>query len=479
MKRGFLLFSMAALAAFSQQQESGVVFRSDVSLVRVDAQVLDSSGRAVTGLTRSDFILREQGAEREIRNFQSEDLPLDVLILVDVSTSMRPNVEKVAAASQDALSVLGQDDRVAMMVFDRSTRLRLPFRSAQSQEVRGEFGRLLNHEHFSGGTDITRALYDGANYVKRNGRQGVRRAIVILTDDQTEFNRDEDGVVHQMTQADAVVSLLLAPDVMGQFGGRQYPGAGGGTYPRRGGGGIGGGLGDILLGGGRYPGGGYPGGGGGYPRGGGRYPGGGGGGYPGGGGRMSGTQSAGTREIAQRTGGDTIQIDDASALETTLSKLRQRYALYFTVPDGVRAGAERYISVDLSNSARRRYPNAEVRYRKNYIVPEGTAVSSAQPNDPAPVVVSSTGSSVPSSSSSSSSDASSSDDQRPAIRRRPAVNERSGPSGPSVGPAPTVSAKPEATSDSAPAPVAADHAPTAPAEKKGGWRRANSDDLKP
>jgi hypothetical protein len=387
---------------------------------------------------------------------------------------MRPNVEKVAAASQDALSVLGPDDRVAMMVFDRATRLRLPFKSAQSQEVRGEFGRLLNQEHFSGGTDITRALYDAAKYVKRNGRQGVRRAVVILTDDQTEFNRDEDGVVHQMTDADAVVSLLLAPDMIGQFGGRQqYPGTGGGGvgYPRRGGGGgIGGPLGDILLGGGRYPGGGggYPGGGGGYPRGGG------GGRYPGGGtGGGHGTQSAGTREIAQRTGGDTMQIDDASALETTLARIRQRYALFFTIPDGVRAGAERYITVDLSNGARRRYPNAEVRYRKTYIVPEGTAVSSAQPGDPAPVVVSSSGSSVPAASDTPQP----SEDSRPTMRRRPAVNERSGPAGPSVTP-PPVASKPEpqpAAVSEAPAPAPA----PPPAEKKGGWRKADPADLKP
>ena len=447
MKRGIVLLCLAATAAFSQ---GDVVFRSDVSLVRVDVQVLDS-GRAVTGLEKRDFVLREQGVEREIRNFSYENMPVDVLVLVDVSTSMRANVEKVAAASQDALSVLGKDDRVAMMVFDRATRLRLPFRPAQSQEVRGEFGRLLNQEHFSGGTDITRALYDAATYVRRSGRPGVRRAVVILTDDQTEFNHDESGVVRAMAEADAVVSLLLAPDMIGMFGGggRQ----GGGSYPQGGGtgGGIGGTLGGIILGGGgRYPGGGYP-------RGGGRYPG-------GGGPRMGGhTTSAGTREIAQRTGGDTMQIDDASAFETTLARIRQRYALFFTVPDGVRPGAERYITVDLASGARRRYPNAEVRYRRNYIVPEGTAVSTAQPSDPAPTVVSS--------STGSTQTDNTIEESRPAIRRRPAVNERTGPAGPAPSPAPTVvTAKPDATPAS-PAPP--------PAEKKGGWRKAEAGDLKP
>ena len=465
MKRGTVLLLSATVAAFGQ---GDVVFRSDVSLVRVDAQVLDSSGRAITGLEQRDFVLREEGRDREIRNFSNENMPLDVLILVDVSTSMRTNVEKVAAASQEALSILGQDDRVAMMVFDRQSRLRLPFSPARSQQVQVEFRRLLNQERFNGGTDITRALLDAATYVRRSGRAGVRRAVVILTDDQTEFNRDEPAVVRAMTQADAVVSLLLAPDAIGMFsggrGGGSWPQGGGGGGGGVGGGGVGGVLGDILLGGGRYPGGGgrrTPGGG--YPPGGG-----GSGGQIPGTRRGGGTQSAGTREIAAQTGGDTIQIDDAAAFETTLARIRQRYGIYFTVPDGVRAGAERTIVIELASSARRRYPNAEVRYRRTYIAPEssGPVSSSQSPDAPPPVVVS-----AGQAQRDSSSGESGAEEVRPTMRRRPAVNERTGPTGPAASPAPApVAAKPVGAEPATPAPAP---------EKKGGWRRAEPGDLKP
>ena len=458
MKRGTVLLLSATVAAFGQ---GDVVFRSDVSLVRVDAQVLDSSGRAITGLEQRDFVLREEGRDREIRNFSNENMPVDVLILVDVSTSMRSNVEKVAAASQEALSILGPDDRVAMMVFDRQSRLRLPFSPARSQQVQMEFSRLLNQEHFNGGTDITRALLDAATYVRRSGRTGVRRAVVILTDDQTEFNRDEPAVIHAMTKADAVVSLLLAPDAIGMFSGGN---GGGGSWPQGGGGGgVGGVLGDILLGGGRFPGGG----------GGRRFPGGGGGGggqVPGSR-RGGGTQSAGTREIAAQTGGDTIQIDGAAAFETTLARIRQRYGIYFTVPDGVRAGAERTIAIELAGSARRRYPNAEVRYRRTYVAPEssGPVSSSQSPDAPPPVVVS-----AGQAQRDSSSGDNGVEEARPTMRRRPAVNERTGPTGPAAAPAPVV-AKPAAADAPAAFPI-----PTAPApEKKGGWRRAEPGDLKP
>ena len=324
-----------------------VVFRSDVSLLRVDAQVVDTGNRAITHLHAEDFVVREEGREVTVRNFASEEMPVDVLFLLDVSASMRPHVQRIADASGDALAVLGKDDRMGIMVFDRATRIRLLLSSSR-QDVRSEFDRLLRQEHFNGGTDITRAMLDAADYMRNHGRRDARRAIVILTDDQTEFDRDEAAVSRALTRADAVLCALIAPDAMQN----RYPGGG----QRRVGGpgiGMGGPMGGIIL-----------------PRsGGGPY----GGGNRGGGMNRPHTQSAGTSEIARDSGGDSMSVNDASALEETLLRLRQRYALYFNLPDGVKPGEERNIQVDLTPAARRRFSDAEVRYRRVYMTGGGTA----------------------------------------------------------------------------------------------------------
>lgn len=343
--------------------DGDVVFRSDVSLVRVDAQVVDRDNRAITGLRAEDFVLKEEGRSQQIRNFASEDMPVDVVLLLDVSRSMRPHIERVTSAAHQALRELADQDRVAIMVFDRSTRVRLPFRNSRD-DVERELESLLRHEDFNGGTDITRGLLDAANYVARNARREARRAIVIVTDDQTERNRDEAAVSRALTRADAVLCALIAPDAMGNRQG--YPGGGGG---RRGGGG------GSWPGGGGWPGGGSIGG----PLGGiifGRRGGYGGRGPGSGPGTMGPhTQSAGTSEIARQSGGDSLPVDDASALETTLARIRQRYALHFHLPQGVKPGQERNIEVELADAAYRRYPGAEVRYRRVYIAPEGTATA--------------------------------------------------------------------------------------------------------
>jgi VWFA-related protein len=352
-----------ALAGLAFAADDDPVFRSDVALVRVDVQVVGRDNRAITGLRAEDFVLREEGRPQQIRNFAREDMPVDVLLLFDVSASMRPHVERIASAAHQALRALGANDRVAIMVFDRVTRVRLPFLSSRD-EVERELETMLRQEDFRGGTDITRGMLDAADYVASHGRRDARRAIVILTDDQTEFERDDARVNRSLEKAGAVLSALIAPDAMrnrtypqgrGGRGGGSWPGNGGGTWP--GGGNSGGPLGGIIFG--RRGGNGGPG----------RQPGGG----------LNGphTKSAGTAEIARQSGGDSLPVDDASALETTLARIRQRYALHFHLPEGAKPGQERTIEVELAEAARRRYPDAELRFRRGYLTSGTTSGTTA------------------------------------------------------------------------------------------------------
>jgi len=398
--------------------DGDVVFRSDVSLVRVDAQVLDRDNRAITGLHAEDFVLHEEGQPQPITNFASEQMPVDLLLLLDVSRSMQPHIKHVASAAHKAFQVLRDQDRVAIMVFDRQTRLRLPYRFSRDEAER-ELTALLKNEAFDGGTDITKGMLDAANYVAQHARPEARRAIVIVTDDRTQGDRDETSVNRALTKADAVLCSLIAPQAS-----RSSYGPGGGG--RRGGGGWGGGG----LG---------------WPGGGGGWPGGGGGGRRGGGNGTSGrgqgsggqTHSAGTAEIARDSGGDSLSLSESSALETTLTRIRQRYALNFHMPPAVKPGQERNIELSHTPAARQRYPNADLRYRRVYLTPDGSAPAEAS-SPPAQVR------------------------QGTAVRRRPAVNEPLGPPGANSSDG---TASPAAPPPPAP-PPAADPAPS-----QGGWPR--------
>jgi VWFA-related protein len=350
-----IVFSFAALAA----DDAPLVFKSDVAMTRVDAQVVDAAGRPITGLQVKDFVLRVDGKPQPIHNFLSENMPVDVLLLLDVSGSMQPHVQRIADASETALRVLAPDDRVAIMLFDTRTRLKLPFRSDHG-EISQKLHSILQSESFNGGTLITHALIDAANYIQKQGRPNARRAIVILTDDETQDAEDEARVEHALDEANAVLSFLRAPYAEDYVQGRGAPGrrgTWGGAPP--------------ITGGGNGPGGGgtWPGGGGTWPGGGSPWPGGGGQRLPGGItiGPGGGSHSAGTADIAADSGGDVMPVDGASAFEDTLARLRQRYALHFYWPAGPAQPEARLVTVALSRSAGSEYPNSEVRYRRAYM----------------------------------------------------------------------------------------------------------------
>jgi hypothetical protein len=87
------------------------------------------------------------------------------------------------------------------------------------------------------------------------------------------------------------------------------------------------------------------------------------------------TQSAGTSQIANQSGGDSMAVDQAAAFEQTLARLRERYALYFYLPEGMQHNEEHSVEVLLTNAARQRHPGVEVRYRRSYLTPNGATDS--------------------------------------------------------------------------------------------------------
>lgn len=396
MHRAVLALIVSTFTVSVYAQEAPVTFKSDVALARVDAQVLDESGHAVTGLQAADFVLRIDGRVVPIRNFASENMPIDILLLLDVSGSMQPHVQRIASAAYQALDVLTAKDRVAIMVFDTNSRLRLPF-SASHDEITAGLNRVLRSERFNGGTHITQALVAAANYVQRQARPEARRAVVILTDDETQDSEDEPRVESALARANAVLSFLQAPYEPPTMNG------GGGRHRTWGTGG-------------------WPGGGTGWPGGGGGI------GFPGGGpvtlGRGPGgyggdrSHTAGTATIAGDSGGDTIRVDEASAFQDTLVRLRQRYTFNFYFPPGV---ADRStVRVELAQETKLRYMDAEVRSRQVFISSQGSGAS-AGPTVITHSHVNDTADSVNGPGGEPSAEPS------PPGHRRVAVNEDSGP----------------------------------------------------
>ncbi len=185
-----LFLAMVALAGSvpaQQADRSGQdgTIRIDTSLVMVDGIVLDKRTRSVVGdLKREDFTILENDTPREITHFSREELPLSVVLLLDVSGSVQPIIEEVRAAALKALGNLKPQDSVATMIFGNRTKL-ITQLTSNRQVIRDGLDDMWSSTlEVGSGTVITHAVYSASRYLKQQTRPMDRRAIILITDDE-------------------------------------------------------------------------------------------------------------------------------------------------------------------------------------------------------------------------------------------------------------------------------------------------------
>src|SRR4051794_21137662 len=81
------------------------VFRTDLSLIRVDARVT-KAGALLNGLDASSFRIEDEGMVQPIVQCSLDQQKLDVVLLFDVSSSMGPSIRQVALTADRALKEL-------------------------------------------------------------------------------------------------------------------------------------------------------------------------------------------------------------------------------------------------------------------------------------------------------------------------------------------------------------------------------------
>ena len=173
---GLVTVSPSAQDAVLPQQQT---FRSAVDVVTIQASVRDARGRVLSGLTTTDFEVRDNGQLRPILSLRSDrQSPLSLAILVDMSGSMGMG-PKIAMARQAYDSVLSQlrqgQDEVALFTFDSKLHERHDF----TRDLPTLKDGLSDFEPFG-----TTSLYDATAAAARRlaARSGAHKAIIVLTD---------------------------------------------------------------------------------------------------------------------------------------------------------------------------------------------------------------------------------------------------------------------------------------------------------
>ena len=113
--------SNARSAAAKREDAEGDVVRVDTDLVVAPVLVLDREGKVVTGLTKDDFVVKEDDSLQEIASFSlgnSKDVPRSIVLIIDYSGSQLPYIQTSIDAARMLVDKLNPKDRMAVVTDD-------------------------------------------------------------------------------------------------------------------------------------------------------------------------------------------------------------------------------------------------------------------------------------------------------------------------------------------------------------------------
>ena len=158
------------------------IVKINTDLVVLDAQALrKKDGKVINTLRRDDFILLEDGVKQEVVHFSQDRLPLSILLLLDLSASVRPVLREIRHGALQALQYLRSEDEVALMNFADQTRLLQNFTRDRNKIV-DQIGKSLETSFVGVGTSIHTALNEAVLQMDNANDRLSRRVIIVVTD---------------------------------------------------------------------------------------------------------------------------------------------------------------------------------------------------------------------------------------------------------------------------------------------------------
>jgi len=199
------------------------VFRSGASMVALNVTVLDGK-RPVAGLGQQDFEVFEDGVQQSVRFFEAKAVPLDVILLLDSSSSMNDKMDVVHNAARGFMKMLREGDRGAVVSFADSVTVLQPLTfDAQAIET------AINSTQARGSTSLYNAIYVSLKQFGRSASDAgeVRRqAIAVLSDgeDTASVVAFEDVMALARKTGVAVYTIALQSQfaALRSSGGKKY-----------------------------------------------------------------------------------------------------------------------------------------------------------------------------------------------------------------------------------------------------------------
>ncbi|HKR02477.1 MAG TPA: VWA domain-containing protein [Pyrinomonadaceae bacterium] len=192
-----------------RQAPNVVATPAGAQLMRLNVNVTDLHGRALSNLRAADFSVFENGQERRVTEVEPASAPFNLVLLLDVSGSVDEHINFIRKAARNFINTVGRQDRVAVISFREDVQVISDFTTDRSL-----LSERLKDIDAGGAT----ALYDALAYTlveQLKQLRGERTAVVIMSDgDDNKSFVPFGAVLDAVVESGALIYPLYVPSAL-------------------------------------------------------------------------------------------------------------------------------------------------------------------------------------------------------------------------------------------------------------------------
>ena len=171
----------------------GQSVRADVELALVNITVTDPHDRLVTGLEADNFRIFEDNIEQEVVTFSSEDVPISIGVVLDLSGSMANKIGKAKETALEFFKAANPQDEFLLVTFSEHAQITSRF-STNTEEL----GSSLLSTSAKGRTALLDAIYLGLSEMR--SAHNAKRALLIISDGGDNNSRYNENDIRRLVR---------------------------------------------------------------------------------------------------------------------------------------------------------------------------------------------------------------------------------------------------------------------------------------
>jgi Ca-activated chloride channel family protein len=174
----------------------------DVSLVLIPVTITDPMNRLVTGLDKENFEIFENKDQQELKSFSSEDAPVSIGVIFDMSGSMSTKIERAREAVIEFFKTANPQDEFFMIAFADKPEEVSDFTSSV-EDIQGK----LVYTVPKGRTALLDGIYLGVNKMRQ--AKYPKKALLIISDGGDNHSRYTEGEIKStVREADVMIYAI-------------------------------------------------------------------------------------------------------------------------------------------------------------------------------------------------------------------------------------------------------------------------------